>query len=73
MTFSHFLPLCHAFFSVVQLLLDSLKQNGMGFGAASAEQVRQVWRFADAAVYRQRDRSRNRKARQFPKPGEARR
>ena len=30
MTFSHFLPLCHAFFSVVQLLLDSLKQNGRG-------------------------------------------
>jgi tryptophan synthase alpha subunit len=34
----------------VQLLLDSLKQNGKGFGTASAEQVRQVWRFADAAV-----------------------
>jgi tryptophan synthase alpha subunit len=34
----------------VQLLLDSLRQNGRGFGAASAEQVRQIWRFADAAV-----------------------
>ncbi len=34
----------------MQLLLDSLKQNRRRFGAASAEYVRQVWRFADAAV-----------------------
>jgi len=34
----------------VQLLLDSLKQNERGLGVASAEQVRQEWRSADAAV-----------------------